>query len=192
MKSLFDVLFVRDKHVCPWYCCFTFDNIFRKGFQNPYKILSGYLKVGDTVLDVGPGQGYFSIPLAKMVGENGRVIAIDIQKKMLDILERRAQKENVADRILFKLVSDVNYGINSEVDFALAFWMVHEVPDKKALLQSIYDSMKHGKQFLVAEPYLHVTNRMMEETVKTAQGVGFTLINRPKIFFCRSALMRKD
>jgi ubiquinone/menaquinone biosynthesis C-methylase UbiE len=192
MKSLFDILFVRNKHVCPWYCCFTFDNIFRKGFQNPYKILSGYLKAGDTVLDVGPGQGFFSIPMAKMVGENGRVIAIDIQKKMLDILERRAQKENVADRILLKLVSVTNYGINSEVDFALAFWMVHEVPDKKALLQSIYDSMKHGKQFLVAEPYLHVTNRMMEETVKTALDVGFTLINRPKIFFCRSALMRKD
>jgi FkbM family methyltransferase len=192
MKSLFDILFVRNKHVCPWYCCFTFDNIFRKGFQNPYKILSGYLKAGDTVLDVGPGQGFFSIPMAKMVGENGRVIAIDIQKKMLDILEHRAQKENVADRILFKLVSVTNYGINSEVDFALAFWMVHEVPDKKALLQSIYDSMKHGKQFLVAEPYLHVTNRMMEETVKTAQGVGFTLINRPKIFFSRAALLRKD
>lgn len=143
-------------------------------------------------MDVGPGQGFFSIPMAKMVGENGRVIAIDIQKKMLDILEHRAQKENVADRILFKLVSVTNYGINSEVDFALAFWMVHEVPDKKALLQSIYDSMKHGKQFLVAEPYLHVTNRMMEETVKTAQGVGFTLINRPKIFFSRAALLRKD
>jgi ubiquinone/menaquinone biosynthesis C-methylase UbiE len=191
MKSLFDVLFVRDKHVCPWYCCFTFDNIFRKGFQNPYKILSGYLKAGDTVMDVGPGQGYFSIPMAKMVGENGRVIAIDIQKKMLDILERRAKKENVADRILFKLVSDSNYGINSEVDFALAFWMVHEVPDKKALFQSIYDSMKHGKQFLVAEPYLHVTNKTMEETVKTAQGVGFALVDRPKIFFSRAALLRK-
>jgi ubiquinone/menaquinone biosynthesis C-methylase UbiE len=192
MKSLFDVLFVRDKHVCPWYCCFTFDNIFRKGFQNPYKILSGYLKAGDTVMDVGPGQGYFSIPMAKMVGENGRVIAIDIQKKMLDILERRAQKENVADRILFKLASDTNYGINSEVDFALAFWMVHEVPDKKALFQSIYDSMRHGKQFLVVEPYLHVTGKMMEETVKTAQGVGFALTDRPKIFFSRAALLRKD
>jgi ubiquinone/menaquinone biosynthesis C-methylase UbiE len=191
VKSLFDVLFVRDKHICPWYCCFTFDNIFRKGFQNPYKILSGYLKAGDTVMDVGPGQGYFSIPMAKMVGENGRVIAIDIQKKMLDILERRAQKENVADRILFKLVSDTNYGINSEVDFALAFWMVHEVPDKKALFQSIYDSMSHGKQFLVAEPYLHVTGKMMEETVKTAQGVGFALVDRPKIFFSRAALLRK-
>lgn len=192
MKSLFDVLFVRDKHVCPWYCCFTFDNIFRKGFQNPYKILSGYLKAGDTVMDVGPGQGYFSIPMAKMVGENGRVIVIDIQKKMLDILERRAQKENVADRILFKLASDTNYGINSEVDFALAFWMVHEVPDKKALFQSIYDSMRHGKQFLVVEPYLHVTGKMMEETVKTAQGVGFALIDMLKIFFSRAALLRKD
>jgi ubiquinone/menaquinone biosynthesis C-methylase UbiE len=192
MKSLFDVLFVRDKHVCPWYCCFTFDNIFRKGFQNPYTILSGYLKAGDTVMDVGPGQGYFSIPMAKMVGENGCVIAIDIQKKMLDILERRAQKENVADRILFKLASDTNYGINSEVDFALAFWMVHEVPDKKALFQSIYDSMRPGKQFLVAEPYLHVTGKMMEETVKTAQGVGFALTDRPKIFFSRAALLRKD
>ena len=192
MKSLFDTLFVRGKHVCPWYCCFTFDNIFRKGFQDPHKILSGYLKAGDVVLDVGPGQGYFSIPMAKMVGENGSVIAIDIQKKMLDILERRAQKENVADRILFKLASDTNYGINSEVDFALAFWMVHEVPDKKALFQSIYDSMRHGKQFLVVEPYLHVTGKMMEETVKTAQGVGFALIDRPKIFFSRAALFRKD
>jgi len=150
------------------------------------------LKVGDVVLDVGPGQGYFSIPMAKMVGESGRVIAVDIQKKMLDILKRRAQKENVADRIFYKLVSDANYGINSEVDFALAFWMVHEVPDKKALFQSIYESMKHGKQFLVAEPYLHVTNKTMEETVEAAQGVGFTLIDRPGIFFSRAALLRKS
>lgn len=192
MKSLFDILFVRNEHVCPWYCCFTFDNIFRKGFQNPYEILSGYLKAGDTVLDVGPGQGYFSIPMAKMVRENGRVIAVDIQKKMLDILERRAQKENIADRILFKWVRDTDYGIDSEVDFALAFWMVHEVPDKKALLQSIYDSLKQGKQFLVVEPYLHVTSKMMEETLKTAQGVGFTLIDRPKIFFSRAALLRRN
>ena len=143
-------------------------------------------------MDVGPGQGYFSIPMAKMVGESGRVIAVDIQKKMLDILKRRAQKENVADRIFYKLVSDANYGINSEVDFALAFWMVHEVPDKKALFQSIYESMKHGKQFLVAEPYLHVTNKTMEETVEAAQGVGFTLIDRPGIFFSRAALLRKS
>ena len=57
MSKISDLVFVRDKHVCPWWCCFTFDNIFRKLIHNPYKILSPYIKEGDTILDVGSGMG---------------------------------------------------------------------------------------------------------------------------------------
>ncbi|MFH0919207.1 MAG: class I SAM-dependent methyltransferase [Fibrobacterota bacterium] len=191
MKSLFDLLFVRDKHVCPWCCCFTFDNIFRRLVQDPMKIMGAYIKPGDTILDIGPGQGYFSIPMARMAGETGRVIAVDIQKKMLDALIARAGKAGLAERISPKLVTGTEYGLKSEVDFALAFWMVHEVPDKNALLQSIHTAMKDKALFLIAEPLLHVTNRMMEETIAVAQTVGFKVEDRPKIFFSRGVLLRK-
>jgi 2-polyprenyl-3-methyl-5-hydroxy-6-metoxy-1,4-benzoquinol methylase len=55
--------------VCPPWCCFTFDNVFRRLLQNPNRILKPYVKPGWTVLDVGPGMGYFTIPLAKWSGK---------------------------------------------------------------------------------------------------------------------------
>ena len=58
---------------CPWWLCFTFDNFLRRRFQNPAKIMSSYVREGWTVLDVGPGMGYFTISLAKLVGPSGKV-----------------------------------------------------------------------------------------------------------------------
>lgn len=49
--------------------CFTFDNPLRRLVQNPYKILKPYIKPGWTILDVGPGMGYFTIPLATLAGD---------------------------------------------------------------------------------------------------------------------------
>jgi 2-polyprenyl-3-methyl-5-hydroxy-6-metoxy-1,4-benzoquinol methylase len=160
--------------------------------QAPNKILKNYLKPGFTVLDIGPGQGYFSLPMAKMVGENGRVVAIDIQKKMLDILQKRAKKAHLDSKINCRLVTDTNYQLNSEVDFALAFWMMHEVPDQKAVLQSIYKSLKNEACFLLAEPYIHVSHKMMLETITTAEQIGFIIIDKPKIFFSKAVLLQKN
>jgi len=95
MKNLFDCFFVRDKHVCPWWMCFTFDNLLRRLVQNPEKVIEPYVREGDTVLDVGPGMGYFSIPLAKIVGEKGRVFAADVQSQMLNALQKRAKRAGV-------------------------------------------------------------------------------------------------
>ena len=192
MKSILDTIFVRDKHVCPWYCCFTFDNIFRKLFQNPYEILSQHIKSGDYVLDIGPGQGYFTIPIAKMVGEKGKVIAIDIQAKMLEILEKKASVANVQKRIVTQLIKDETFGSEYPADFALAFWMVHEVPNRQMFLQSIYNSLQPGGNLLIAEPLLHVTAKSLDETIKIAENIGFQNIARPKIFFSRSVLLEKQ
>jgi ubiquinone/menaquinone biosynthesis C-methylase UbiE len=191
MRSLSDFLFVRKRHVCPWYCCFTFDNIFRKLVQNPKKILSDYVKPGFRILDIGPGQGYFSIPMAEMVGPKGEIVAVDIQEKMVERLEKRARKYHVSDRIKCKLVKDANYSFNSEFDFALAFWMIHEVPDKENLFNSIYRALKPGKLLLVAEPLLHVTAKMFEKTREIAESTGFKVINRPKIFFSKAVVLEK-
>ena len=80
-------------HVCPWWSVpFTIDPPFRRLVHDPQKIVGPYVKPGMTVMDVGCGVGWFSIPMARMVGDQGKVIAVDLQPQMLDMLRRRAEK----------------------------------------------------------------------------------------------------
>ena len=52
--------------------------MFRRWVQDPEEIVKPYVRRGSTVLDIGCGMGYFTIPLAGLVGEEGQVIALDI------------------------------------------------------------------------------------------------------------------
>ena len=191
MSKILDYIFVRDRHVCPWWLCFTFDNIFRKLIHDPSKILKPYVKQKDTILDVGPGMGYFTIPLARMVGEEGHIIAADVQKKMLLALKRRAQHFSLDKRIVMHLCSPDFLGVQEKVNFILAFWMVHEVSDKKRFLNELFSVLKDKGTFLLAEPVLHVAKTDFEETLHLAVQAGFTLNDRPQMIMCRSALFKK-
>ncbi len=192
MRKILDLIFVRDKHVCPWWLCFTFDNVFRQLIHDPVKILQPYIKEGDTILDVGPGMGYFTIPMAKMVGEKGHVIAADIQEKMLLALAKRAEHAGVNKNIIMHLCSPESLGIKEKVDFILAFWMVHEVPDKQRFLNELFSVLKNNGTFLLVEPALHVTAANFEETVNLSIKAGFTLRERPRMFTSRSALFARQ
>ncbi len=191
MKSILDVLLGRQKHVCPNWLCFSLDNFIRKKLHDPTKILTQHIKKDYFVLDVGSGPGYFSIPIAKMVGENGKLIAIDIQKGMLQQLEKKAYQNEVADRVVCQLITNEDFKVNVPIDFVIAFWMIHEVPDKQIFMRSIYNAMKTGTTFLIAEPYLHVTGEMFDKSVAIAESIGFKIIDKPKIFFSRTVLLRK-
>jgi len=187
MKNPF-ISLVRSKHVCPWWLCFTFDNFLRPLFHDPVKMLKGYVREGDSVLDVGPGMGYFTIPMARMVGETGKVIAADVQQRMLTFLESRAKKAGLAQRIEPHLVSQASLGIHEQIDFALAFWMVHEVPDQGRFLGELKSLLKPRGLFLMVEPAMHVSKTMYQETERRAQAAGFALKERPKISMSRSTL----
>jgi ubiquinone/menaquinone biosynthesis C-methylase UbiE len=56
-----------------------------------------------TVLEPGPGMGFFTLELARRVGDAGRVVAVDIQPKMLSVLQRRAAKTGLQNRIETRL-----------------------------------------------------------------------------------------
>jgi len=189
MRNPFDRLFVRDRHVCPWWLCFTFDNLIRKLFHDPENILAPYVHEGDTVLDVGPGMGYFSIPLARMVGDKGKVIAADVQGQMLAALRKRVKKQGLEGRIVPHLCKSDSIGIRAPIDFALAFWMVHEVPDQNKLFLEIKLLLKPEGKLLMAEPTIHVTRSKFEETLKRAGEAGFIVTETPKIFMSRAAVL---
>jgi arsenite methyltransferase len=68
----------------------------RDEWQRPEQVIYTLdLKAGDEVADLGAGSGYFSIRLAKEVGPAGKVYAVDLEQKMLDYIEQRAQKEQL-------------------------------------------------------------------------------------------------
>jgi ubiquinone/menaquinone biosynthesis C-methylase UbiE len=175
-------------HVCPWWVAYTFDNPFRKLFHNPDKIFSDLVKKGMTVIDVGCGMGYFSIGMARLVGASGKVIAVDLQQKMLDIMLRRAGRAGVADRI-FPLRGEADrIGVIEPADFILAFWMVHEVGDKNHFFRQLRSNLAADGKILIAEPNMHVTAEELDKTIKIAQDTGLRYCDGPKIRLSRTAL----
>ena len=86
-------------HVCPWWLAQALDNPIRRIIHSPDKILGGYIEPGQTVLDLGCGSGTFTIAMARMVGEAGRVIAVDLQDEMLQLIRQKAVKEGLASRL---------------------------------------------------------------------------------------------
>lgn len=179
------------KHICPWWLAYTFDNPLRSIFHKPEKIFAPYLNKRMTAIDIGCGMGYFSIGMAKVVGENGKIISVDIQQNMLDTLTKRAEKAGVANRITTILCNDKNIGINDKVDFALTFWMIHETPNELEFLKQIHSILKSPGKLLLAEPKIHVTCTEFKKTLSVAQELGFKLIESPKIAFSHTAVLEK-
>jgi len=190
--GILDVIFVRGKHVCPWWLCKSFDNPLRRLFQDPEKILEPHIKAGFTVIDVGPGMGYFTIPLLRLVGSGGKVVALDIQKRMLDALRQRAERAGLSGNLITHLGKPGDPAMPNDADFILIFWMIHEVPDQQAFLADLKDCLRAGGRMLIVEPRLHVSTAKFKSTLDAAERVGLTLADRPGISLSRSALFTKD
>jgi ubiquinone/menaquinone biosynthesis C-methylase UbiE len=180
-----------DKHICPWWLAYTFDNPLRRYFHDPQAILMPYLREGMTAIDLGCGMGFFSRAMAKIVGDAGKVISVDLQTEMLDITRKRAEKDGVAHRIQFLLAKEDGLGVTEQVDFALAFWMVHEVTDKKSFFRQIYRILKPAGTFLIAEPKMHVTQARFDSILPFAEEAGFHVTAIPSIRLSRSMVCKK-
>jgi ubiquinone/menaquinone biosynthesis C-methylase UbiE len=110
---------------------------------------------------------------------------------MLDITRKRAEKDGVAQRIRFVRVKEDDLLVADEVDFALAFWMVHEVSDAKKLFLQIYRILKPTGTLLIAEPRIHVSSTRFEEIISFAKESGFMIHDTPRIRFSRTAALKK-
>ncbi len=179
-------------HICPWWFAYTFDNPLRRFFHDPDKIFRPYVTEGMTVLDIGCGMGFFSIGLAKLVGSGGGVIAADIQQKMLNTLKKRAEKAQVADRIRIHRCEPSNLGVETPVDFILAFWMVHEVPDLNRFFHQVCSCLKPNGRMLIAEPKFHVSLRRFQENMVSAKQYGLKKYGSPFIRFSWSAIFKRE
>lgn len=184
-----------DIHVCPPWVGKLMASPLRKLYQSPQKILGQYIEPGYNVLEIGPGMGFFSLPMAKMVGESGKVYCVDIQEVMLENLARRALRSGVQNQIDI-IVSDSNTfnikHLNNRIDFGFLFAVVHEVPDKQLLFNELAAVIKNGGHVLFAEPKGHVSEESWNNSLKIAQKMGFNVIENLTIKGSIAALLRLD
>jgi len=147
-----------------------------------------------TVLEPGPGMGFFTLELLRLVGNRGRVIAVDVQPKMLAKLKHRAAKTGLLDRLEPRLASPDSMGITDlkgSVDFTLAFAVVHEFPEAERFFAEAAAASKPGAYLVLAEPSGHVKTEDFEAELRAADKAGFQLVDRPSIRRSQTALLRR-
>jgi ubiquinone/menaquinone biosynthesis C-methylase UbiE len=178
--------------VCPWWLAYTFDNRLRRLLYSPETVLNPYVKPGMTLLDLGCGMGFFSIAMARLVGDTGTVISVDLQQQILDVMMTRADHVGVAHRIHPYRCTDENLGSHAPVDFALACYMLHEVPDRARFLQQVRAALKPKARFLIMEPRFHVTKRAFATSLAIAAEAGLVQVDSPVISMSHTALLSNE
>ena len=182
------------EHVCPVWVGYFLASPVRKLYHNPVKILNPYIKEGMKVMDIGSAMGFFSIPAAKMAGKSGKVVCVDLQKEMLEKLEKRARKAKVFERIELHNCSEKSLMINqykNQIDFAWAFAVLHEMPDVSNVFNEVNKALKPNSKMLIAEPTGHVTNEAFESTLNAALKNNFKIIGKLEIRGSVSVLLQK-
>ena len=165
--------------VCPWWLGYFLLLPIRRIRQNPRKLLGSLVRVGMTVLEPGPGMGFFTLDLARMVGPGGRVVAVELQEKMLKVLRRRALKAGLVDRIDIRRAESDRLGVEDlagRVDLVLAIFVVHEMPGAGEFFAETQRALRAGGRLLFAEPKRHVSKDTFDRSLVTATRAGFTCL----------------
>jgi ubiquinone/menaquinone biosynthesis C-methylase UbiE len=181
--------------VCPWWLGYLLISPLRRLQFNPTKALAAWVREGMTVLEPGPGMGFFTLPLARLVGPRGRVIALDVQPKMIRKLQHRLAKAGLQARVEARLVpadSLVIAGLAGQVDFTLAFAMVHEMPSAANFFAEAAAVSKPGARLLLVEPAGHITDEEFAAQLRDAAQAGFREVDRPRIRRSLAVLLQKN
>jgi SAM-dependent methyltransferase len=179
--------------VCPWWLGWFLASPLRRLRQDPRVILGPHVAEGMTVLEPGPGMGFFTLELARLVGPRGRVVAVDIQPRMLEGLRRRARKAGLHERIDARLATREGMGVEDlagRADFVLAFAVVHEFPDAGRFFAEAASAMRPGARLLLAAPTHHVSREEFEATLALAARAGLRLERRIDIRGSLSAVLQ--
>jgi len=181
--------------ICPWWMGPLLTCPLRKLLQNPDVLLREFVKEGMLVLEPGPGMGFFTLPMARMVGENGRVVAVDIQAEMLAGLNRRARRAGLERQIETRLAKESGLGVedlSGKVDFLPALAVVHELPSVEGFFAEAAEVVRPGGRLLLGEPAGHVSDAFFAAELDAARNVGFRVMAGPKVRRVLTAVMERE
>ncbi len=138
------------------------------------------LKPGDTVLELGPGPGYFSVEAGRMVGSEGRVLCLDIQPDMIGILRDRLEQQRVASA--HPMVGDALSLplVDNSVDAAFLAGVLGEIPDRPRALAELRRVLSPGGVLAIMET-LEDPDYQFEDSVRDlCRASGFDVLDHTR------------
>ncbi len=183
------------KRICPWWLGYVLASPVRRLFHDPAAIVQRYIRQGMTVLEPGPGMGFFTLELARRVGPTGHVVAVDVQPRMIAGLKRRLARARLLERVDARVATADSLGLadlRGKIDFALAMAVVHETPGPGWFFGQVAETMKPGGMVLLAEPSGHVKDADFQAEIDAAAGAGLVVTEHPAIRHSQTALLKKN
>jgi len=109
---------------------------------------------------------------------------------MLEKVNKKIKGTELEQRVELRKCEADKVGITEKVDFILAFYMIHEVPDQDKLFEELKSILNPEGKIYIIEPKFHVSKKSFEDMTNKLKNIGFEIIDQPKVFFSRTILMR--
>ncbi len=162
---------------CPTSWSWIVDNPLRR-WDVRYALDRAGLRSGETVLELGPGPGAFTIDAAQRVGPEGRLIAVDIQPGMIAQVEERVKAAGLTN-VETHVASAYELPLpDASVDRAFLITVLPEIPDPVRALREIHRVLKTGGVVSMTEEFLDPDYPRRATTMAWANAAGFELAER--------------
>ena len=125
------------------------------------------------MLEIGPGGGHHALSIAPLLRPNGALEVVDLQRKMLDVVMRRAVTHGIVN--ILPLQADAQYLPYPDATFDAAYLsaVLGEIPDQRAALREIYRVLKPHGRLVVAEVLIDPDYVSLSKLRERAESVGF-------------------
>ena len=168
------------------------DNPFRRRIQPPYETAIRHgIEPGMLVLDVGPGNGTYTLGAAKCLGSEGQLIAIDIEPKIIERLQKRIEFERVTN--VNARVADA-YELPFEDSYFDSIYMItviNEIPDIPRALKEFYRVLKPSGKLVFSELLLDPDYPLAGKLTEKVQSARFHLVDKIGNFFYYTLIFEK-
>jgi ubiquinone/menaquinone biosynthesis C-methylase UbiE len=171
-------------HTCPWWLGYLLASPVRRLVENPDRLILPLVHENQRVLELGPGLGFFTVPVARTLGAGGRLVCVDVQKAMLDRLGRRLAQKGLRERVELRLCSQDDLGLDelaSTFDLALAIHVVHETPSPVTTVTALARSLRPGGRLLLLEPAGHCSRELYQAETAAAERAGLMRVADPPL-----------
>ena len=181
------------KFPMPEFAANLIDNPLRRQFQPPDEMpIRHGVTAGMLVLEVGPGNGTYTITTARQVGENGKVITIDIEPKMIQRVETRIQREgikNIKARVadVFELPFKDSY-----FDHIYMIAVIGEIPTPERAFNEFCRVLSASGTLAFSEILMDPDYPRARKLISLANAAGFQVKDKIGSFFHYTLIFEKD
>ncbi|MBN1538179.1 MAG: methyltransferase domain-containing protein [Anaerolineales bacterium] len=181
------------KFPMPQFMANMIDNPLRRKIQPPGETpLRHNIEPGMTVLEVGPGNGRYTIETARRVVSSGKVIAIDIEPKMIERVTKRASDEGVTN-IEAKTANVYNLPFeDSQFDAVYMITVISEIPEPQRAMREFHRVLSPSGLLAFSELFTDPDYPLAKTLIRIAGSAGFRLKKRLGNFFAYSLVFEKQ